>query len=416
MDTEIKTNTFEVPLYCLGAVMARAEKLNKRARKLGMEQVSLTVGDACEKIVSRDDPNQRGVYINAEMKYARKYTTITVHGLAPVIDGWTLLAVVDGRGETPIVRRVPGAPEDYDLTEFRAADMGRCDHCCMHRTRHDVLILREDATGTVQQVGRNCAADFFRSEDAVAFVKMFSLFAGMSDADYESGWDVPARGEHYLSVDEVLLYAAAVTRTFGFVSAGRARDTYETSTKSRIYENIYMRREAHKEDLVDILPEDRIVVEEIKAWLDEDFFGKNEGARSEFEHNICGVFEYGRTMIRDRNVGYVAWMPNGLKKKKDRDAKKVADMKIAGNSEWIGDTGERINLTAKLITKRFFDNSFGGSHLCRFMTPEGNSVVWWATNDPDVNEGSTYDLTGTVKKLDEFKGRKETVLTRVRVT
>ena len=74
---------------------------------------------------------------------------------------------------------------------------------------------------------------------------------------------------------------------------------------------------------------------------------------------------------------------------------------------------ERIrNITAKVDNIRGFEGAYGYTSVYTFTSE--NYVFVWMTSKCDVNLaiGQTVDLTGTIKKFDEYMGVKNTYLTR----
>ena len=57
------------------------------------------------------------------------------------------------------------------------------------------------------------------------------------------------------------------------------------------------------------------------------------------------------------------------------------------------------------------------SHLYKFIDADGNVFSWFSSNSIDgLTEGVNVKLVGTIKKLDEYQGEKQTILTRCKVT
>ena len=91
-------------------------------------------------------------------------------------------------------------------------------------------------------------------------------------------------------------------------------------------------------------------------------------------------------------------------------------MELKGPSTSIyypGAEKERIrNITAKVTSIRGFEGYYGYTSVYTFTS--GDYVFIWMTSkcDLDVTVGDTVDLTGTIKKFDEYMGVKNTYLTR----
>lgn len=85
-------------------------------------------------------------------------------------------------------------------------------------------------------------------------------------------------------------------------------------------------------------------------------------------------------------------------------------------SEWIGKEKERLyDIPVVLKSIRGMETMYGYTQLVKFETAEGNELNWWTSVTIGVEVGGQALLTGTVKKLDEYKGRKITVLTRCKI-
>lgn len=73
------------------------------------------------------------------------------------------------------------------------------------------------------------------------------------------------------------------------------------------------------------------------------------------------------------------------------------------------------NLPVTLISQRLFDGQFGLTHIFTFKNDANNYFVWFTTTNPAIKEGDVILLTGRVKKREEYRGMKNTVVTRCKV-
>lgn len=101
----------------------------------------------------------------------------------------------------------------------------------------------------------------------------------------------------------------------------------------------------------------------------------------------------------------------------------VADLKAKqtenGVSEWIGETGDKIQIKAKHTACHTYETHYTYSgetnYIYTFEDEGGNVMIWKTQSWQDIETGQTYMLKGTVKAHDEYKGTKQTVLTRCKV-
>lgn len=84
------------------------------------------------------------------------------------------------------------------------------------------------------------------------------------------------------------------------------------------------------------------------------------------------------------------------------------------HSEWIGKIGERVTVRATLERRQRINSSWGQSSLYIFRTDTGACLKTFSSGLSLVHlrDGERTELTGTVKEHSEFRGRRETVLTR----
>ena len=95
-------------------------------------------------------------------------------------------------------------------------------------------------------------------------------------------------------------------------------------------------------------------------------------------------------------------------------SRKMAELKGPSTSKFYpGVEKERIrNITAKVKSIRGFEGAYGYTAIYTF-TSEDYVFVWMSSKcDVDFAVGDTVDLTGTIKKFDEYAGIKNTYLTR----
>ena len=105
------------------------------------------------------------------------------------------------------------------------------------------------------------------------------------------------------------------------------------------------------------------------------------------------------------------------------DAQKKADAIIRGSeeeevpSEWIGEVGDKIKeLPVTLIGVYGFEGRYGYSQVVKFKTEEGNLLTWFTAVNIPVSNGENCLLSGTIKKHDQYKDQKTTIVTRCKIS
>lgn len=83
----------------------------------------------------------------------------------------------------------------------------------------------------------------------------------------------------------------------------------------------------------------------------------------------------------------------------------------AGTSEFVGEVGERIELTLTVISAIKIENNYGHSTM-HIMEDDCGNVYVWTTAAKSWSEGSVKTIRGTIKNHRTYKNTKQTVLTR----
>lgn len=111
------------------------------------------------------------------------------------------------------------------------------------------------------------------------------------------------------------------------------------------------------------------------------------------------------------------WYPLSKRFDLKDNAKEIADAAKAtlepeSHSEYVGEIKKRLrDLKVTLTAVRSFDSFYGTSFIYTFTYGE-NVLVWITSSCKDIEEGEEILLTGTVKEHSEYKGIKQTKLSR----
>ena len=85
-------------------------------------------------------------------------------------------------------------------------------------------------------------------------------------------------------------------------------------------------------------------------------------------------------------------------------------------SEWLFEEKERFyDYAVVLKSVRGMKTRFGWTQLVKFEDANGNILQWWTAVEIKAEVGDQVLLTGTVKKFEEYKGNKITVVTRCKI-
>lgn len=337
-----------------------------------------------------------------------RYIEIETEGIAKVND-WVFVAAIDFHENGNIVRKCGNieveVPERYYTSE------PVCEHCNTKRRRKDAYIVMNTVTGEFKQVGRSCLKDFTCGLSAELVAQYIAAFDTMIEGEaVAAGW----HAVEYLDAKEYLQYVVECINHFGFYGTQSERPT-----KSRAYE--YMMANAgkiyvpkHLEQLLREMEEVNFkydttevkeVVEKALAWIAE----QNED--NNYIHNVKVLAQ--QQYITYKDLGFIASLISTYNKAMKIEQKRKQQQEADSKSTFVGNVGDRITVDIESIEcVASWDTQFGITFVYKMVDANGN-VYTWKTGKSLENKKST--VTGTVKEHNEFRGTKQTELTRCKV-
>ena len=404
----------------------------------------------------------------------RNWLTVTVTGSAPNLDGWQFVATlepveveVDGENSDDsngkkkakienIIQSVPGAEK---LPEVYRHRIGECDHCKQFRRRNQTFVVKHGSTGELKMIGRNCIKDFLGHANPHQLAAWAQLLVDLDAAcrseesfdedDFMGGGGGGGR-DCAFDMRDYLAFVVAVVEDRGFVSRSKVREsmTPEGECGLRATADVawyliapppsgnYKATQDWREARAKFTATDkqRDFVENAIEWargLDDD---RVNNASSDYLANLrtvgrmasvgaktCGI---AASMIPAyaREIGAVLFEKEKIDRKnelfgtvKTRSEFVVLCEKVTPNDGYYGTTGIH-----KLVGIEGGEK-VGKGKAATFETGgvgdvTGKSLVWFASEKTEwLKEGGKYRVKATVKSHGEFRGWKQTVLTRVEV-
>lgn len=87
----------------------------------------------------------------------------------------------------------------------------------------------------------------------------------------------------------------------------------------------------------------------------------------------------------------------------------------APKTEWYGSIKDKVDLKVKLIRRGSYDTKYGTTYVYTFEDAQGHQLIWKTGNWLEQDSGDQVTLKGTIKAHSEYKGIKQTELTRCKV-
>jgi hypothetical protein len=187
------------------AIVAKIEKANRRAVRLGVAPLEYAFGD---EIVTTHRDEATG------LETTSRSVPLTITGCVS-LSGWSLVATVELDGDAPyVVRSVPGR----DGRPEWAYTTDDCDHCHRSNVGRSKIVFLEHEDGTIARVGATCVRDFLGH--SIAALTWIWETIGELDDEIRS---YPVRVAPSLSA--VVAATVAASRQDGYVSRSAA-DAY----------------------------------------------------------------------------------------------------------------------------------------------------------------------------------------------
>lgn len=168
----------------------------------------------------------------------------------------------------------------------------------------------------------------------------------------------------------------------------------------------------HERVQIDVTLADQKLAKDCVAWiLGWESDGRN---LSDYEWNLLTAVKAG--FVNHRTANLVASAIPSYR----RHLGKLQELATLPPSNHVGKVGERLTLTLKITRIFTHEGDFGCTFIHGFRDEAGNDFVWFGSSlltSEDGSKrheaGSTVTVKGTVKGHNEYKGRKQTQLTRV---
>lgn len=374
-----------------------------------LEKKLTTISNKCQKYNCAFTYQVIGEqFIKDDNGNVNRYIEVEVEGTAKVNE-WTFVASIDFCENGNVIRKCGNI--DVEVPERYYTSEPVCEHCNTKRRRKDTYIIMNTTTGEFKQVGRSCLKDFTCGLSAEMVAQYIAMFDNLIE-----GYAVPSGTyiAEYYDVKEYLQYVVECINHFGFYGTQCDRPT-----KVRAYE--YMMARAHKVFTVkyqeQLLSEMeavnfnhdteaiRLTVEKALEWI------SNQNDENNYIHSVKVLAS--QEYIRSKDFGFIASLISTYNKAMAIEQQKKQQQEVDSNSTFIGNVGDRVTVEAESIEcVASWDTQFGMTFVYK-ITDTNCNVYTWKTNKGLENK--KVILVGTVKEHKEFRGVKQTELTRCKV-
>lgn len=398
------------------------DALNKRARRLGVQEITTTkehdhyslevISPLGARAWVHEDKPGTCEQTGTRMAWYR----LTVEGQSPCYNGWHFVATlaplpIDNGDTVNVVRAVPG---ESCPTEYRDR-AGDCDHCKTHRTRKETFVVQHE-DGHSKMVGRSCIKDFLGHKDPHTLASWAEMLATLED--YCSGacdesWGGGGCAPSSWTLETFLSWTASVIRQHGWTSGKVAYEQGGESTKSQVLEflippnpvNDGWRADHDKHVPTD---EDKEKTTAALAWVEG--LKDNGEELNDYLYNLSLVARAG--YVKTDMAGYAASIFVAHDKTIARKKKQAAIL-----DEHLGEVKKRMTLTVTVDSIIRTDTYYGLMGIHKMHDEDGRQLVWFASESAAwLKEQETHTVKATVKSHGDYNGLAQTVINRVQVT
>ncbi len=406
---------YKIPESNLPFLMGKIEKLNKTAAKLNVPPIEV-------KIVGESFYERKEEGMAAPIQVPLKH--VRIEGHAPKLNGWILAARILHTHEGNILKATPDAadlPTDYRNTP------PICEYCKTTRDRRDTFLVKNDKTGELKQVGRNCLADFLGHSDPAIFARwaenLADLYAEAGAMEEEAEGDGPSggRGQRSFTMEQFLLVVQALRRTFGWMSRTVAKQRAESGQKGQSTADMaigYLSNAAARDEInkdaarlgkpIEIKPEDSELVEKSLDWIRKLKEGQDSNeALSDYLWNLAVASS--ASTVNDKTAGIVASLLSAYER---ANSALPANVGSTDGKGYIGEINKSIIVKGKVLGAKPVSSFKGRSILYSVQDEHGNVVKWFDNSDKEagVKPGDDVMVSGIVKSHKAFNGKPETEL------
>ena len=311
----------------------------------------------------------------------------------PMVDGgWTFVAVIDHLGEGANVVRT--LRPDLLGDEAWHDRKGICEHCGHKRQRSQTVLVHND--GETKQIGSTCLEAYTACSAAFAIVKelnrLYKLANGIEDQIGGNG----GRGQWVYGVLEVVAAALVVSK--------EGAEYNKESIKFQTSSCLERARKPNSSDPMYPWPTNDQFAKaaEILTWADA------QAPNSDYMRNVQAIIK--ADVVNFKHFGFITSLVPGYLKHLGVVASR-ANAPVKAN-EYFGKVGDRVELELTLVRTPGFNTAYGYMTVYTFEASNGATFVWKSTADAGMEIGEKAVVRGTIKAHDEFRGTKQTVLTR----
>lgn len=315
---------------------------------------------------------------------------------------------------------------------FKYLNNCECDECHKSIGRNKYIVFSKvgkpvESRNDLVVLGTSCAKNYFPF-DIVSYVgNVESFFEELEGENDSMGFG--HKDSNFVNLKRLFRYVGCVTDDF---------KVYEKDGVTKTHVELLIKG---KKDEGMVYVEPKIKWEDMEQWLISSY-GDSTKLTTEFEFNIHStLFELQtesnpeltfRQDIDMKYLGIACYSFIGAKKNHDKELERLAREKMykAGCADdYFGNVGDKFEKELMFERVIGFEGYYGYTYFLFFRDEEGHVFKWSSSNGSykcwssisgndgycDYEVGKKYLIKGSIKDHSEYKGVKQTVITRCKV-
>lgn len=381
----------------------KLKRIERKCAKCGNPFIFNVVGTEIREVINEQ----------TQVKSCYKFIIVEVEGTAK-IDDYECVAVLENHVFGNVIRRIN---TEIEIPERFLHTDNICEHCNSKRLRNELYIIHNIKTNEFKQVGSSCLLLYTGGLNAEYVA---SYIDGITELEEFNGF-VGNGAKYYISVNEVVEYATEIIDKMGYFNSNSNLSTkYLVGAMTNRVSNLIKRIEdvnkMLKNNKFDIsFSEADFHKENTKETTEKiiEYYLKLEN-NSEFINNVQVILKDG--YVSWENIGFLCYLPEGYFKHIQKEIKRVEQIKIDEKSNHFGDVNKRykdINIYEIEILTSYY-SAYGTIYIYKIVLETGDILIWKTSNYIDDFK-TKKNITFTVKAHGEFKGIKQTEVTRCKL-
>lgn len=316
------------------------------------------------------------------------------------INDWTFVGTIEHGSSGNIIRSFDTSLERKIPSKYKTIGQ-ECEHCHKIRDRKDTYLVYNDKTNEFKQVGKTCLMNYTNGLSAEFCARLVDVFAYIfklehpeddSDDDFMSEF-IRGNNSKELSTDFIKPIIFGYVKKNGYIS----KKTSYALIKIIFGADANPTKEASTEE-----------ISKMNEWV------KNiDASKGGYMWNakVAWTKEYSEY----RDIALLASFVNVY-------LKDIAD-RATNNNEYVGNIGDKITITDIKNIKSLYvkDNSrysyyAESSTVWQIIDSDGHTYIWTTSSNLSDDTRVAKEIVATVKEHKEYKGTKQTVITRGKVT